>query len=208
VDLFPGPERVECLLRTGQEEAARQCARDYLAQAEAKGQSWARARAERAVAMVSEAGEAERRFSTALELHRLNPDTFEEARTRLAFGATLRRDRRRVAARPLLRAAVAAFEQVGAEPWAVLAAQELVATGESANRRGDSPLSRLTGQELQISRMLASGRTTRETAAALFLSPKTVEYHLRHVYTKLDIHSRAELSEALAEGVPGAGGPG
>lgn len=199
VDLVPGPERAECLLRAGRAQAALHCARDYLARAEAKGQSWARARAQRAMAMVGEAGEAERRFTTALELHQLNPDTFEEARTRLAFGETLRRQRRRVAARPLLRAAVAAFERIGAEPWAVLASQELVATGETPSQRGDSAISRLTGQELQISRMLASGRTTRETAAALFLSPKTVEYHLRHVYTKLDIHSRAELTEALAE---------
>ena len=64
-------------------------------------------------------------------------------------------------------------------------------------RPGDNPVSRLTPRELQIAVLLAEGRTTRETAAALFLSPKTVEYHLRHVYLKLDIESRAALAAVL-----------
>ena len=194
VDLVPAPELVECLLRTDRWEEARRRAEDYRGRAEAKGQPWARARAKRALAMVSDLEEAQRHFDAALEMHRLNPDLFEEARTQLAYAAMLRRNRRRVSARPLLRAAIEAFEQVGAAPWAQQATQELAATGETLARRGGSPVTRLTGQELQISRMLVSGRTTKETAAALFLSPKTVEYHLRHVYTKLDIHSRAELA--------------
>src|SRR5204862_39578 len=78
---------------------------------------------------------------------------------------------------------------------------ELAATGETARRRDPSTLDELTPQELQIARLLADGHTTREAAAAIFLSPKTVEYHLRHVYRKLRINSREELAAAL--GAPG-----
>jgi DNA-binding CsgD family transcriptional regulator len=74
---------------------------------------------------------------------------------------------------------------------------ELEATGETVHRRGTSTIDELTPQELQIAMLLAGGRTTREAAAALFLSPKTVEYHLRHVYTKLGRRSREELADAL-----------
>ena len=75
---------------------------------------------------------------------------------------------------------------------------ELAATGETARRRDPSTLDDLTPQELQIARLLAGGKTTREAAAAIFVSPKTVEYHLRHVYQKLEIHSREELAEHFA----------
>jgi DNA-binding CsgD family transcriptional regulator len=115
----------------------------------------------------------------------------------LAFGATLRRDKRRVDARPQLRLALEAFERLGARPWADLSASELDATGERARRRGECELVVLTPQEVRIAGMLAKGATTKEAAAALFLSPKTVEYHLRHIYQKLGIRSRAELSAAI-----------
>ena len=79
-----------------------------------------------------------------------------------------------------------------------MARAELAATGETARRRDDSTVSDLTPQELQIALSLAAGRTTRETAAALFLSPKTIEYHLRNAYRKLGINSRPELADSLA----------
>ena len=85
-----------------------------------------------------------------------------------------------------------------AAPWAELARTELAATGETARRRDPSTLDELTPQELKVSLLLAEGRTTREAAAALFLSPKTIEYHLRNAYRKLGIRSREELPEALA----------
>ena len=77
--------------------------------------------------------------------------------------------------------------------------RELAATGVQVARQGASPVSQLTPRELQIAVLLAEGRTTRQVASALFLSPKTVEYHLRHVYTKFAIDSRAELAARLTQ---------
>jgi DNA-binding CsgD family transcriptional regulator len=136
-------------------------------------------------------------FAAAVEAHLQTRDLFETARTRLAHGARLRRAGRRVDARVQLRSALEAFDELGAEQWARTATAELEATGETVTRRASSGADSLTSQELQVSLLLAEGRTTRETAAALFLSPKTVEYHLRKVYVKLGIHSRQELAESL-----------
>jgi DNA-binding CsgD family transcriptional regulator len=94
---------------------------------------------------------------------------------------------------------VAAFDRLGATPWAERAAAELAATGETAQRRDVGAEERLTPQELQVVTLLTEGHTTRETAAALFLSPKTVEYHLRKVYLKLGVNSRDALARLLAE---------
>ncbi|WP_231478595.1 MULTISPECIES: helix-turn-helix domain-containing protein [Microbacterium] len=106
---------------------------------------------------------------------------------------------RRVDARRELRAALEVFADLGAEVWRAQAVAELAATGEHVHAGAASATASLTPQELQVSVLLAEGRTTREAAAALFLSPKTVEYHLRKVYTKLGIGSRAELARAIAE---------
>jgi DNA-binding CsgD family transcriptional regulator len=199
VDLMPGPELVEALLRLGEVDAAVPVAVGYQQAAEAKDQPWSRARAARAMGQLGgERGDADTCFTMALEVHGSTLDRFETARTRLAYGEWLRRAARRVEARTHLRAALEDFEDLGASRWAARAASELEATGETVRRRGASPRSQLTAQELQVSLLLAEGRTTRETAAALFLSPKTVEYHLRKVYTKLGIGSRPELAELLS----------
>jgi DNA-binding CsgD family transcriptional regulator len=137
-------------------------------------------------------------FAEALRLHAQTPDVFETARTQLAFGARLRRGRHRVRAREQLRAALATFDRLGPSPWAETAGAELAATGETARRRDPSTLDDLTPQELQIALLLADGETTRGAAAALFLSPKTIEYHLRSIYRKLGIHSREALAHAVA----------
>jgi DNA-binding CsgD family transcriptional regulator len=92
---------------------------------------------------------------------------------------------------------VAAFDRLGPSPWGEAAGAELAATGETARRRDPSTLGQLTPQELQIAILLSGGRTTREAAAALFLSPKTIEYHLRSVYRKLGINSRDALARAV-----------
>ena len=130
---------------------------------------------------------------------------FESARTELAYGARLRRAGRRSDARERLRRAIEVFDDLGAAPWAELARTELAATGETARRREPSTIDELTPQELQVSLLLAEGRTTREAAAALFLSPKTIEYHLRNAYRKLAIHSREELAQALGTRAGGDG---
>ncbi|MET9232085.1 AAA family ATPase [Lentzea sp. NPDC003310] len=192
-DLSPAPELADALVRLGRPDEALPVARRYRSAAAAKGQPWAMGRAERTMGLLSPDFDAH--FEASLGFHARTLDDFETARTRLAYGARLRRARRRVDARPHLHAALETFENLRAARWADLAALELKATGESIERRapGDS----LTPQELQVSLLLAEGRTTREVAAALFLSPKTVEYHLRKVYTKLGIRSRAELAGRL-----------
>ena len=199
-DLSPGPELVECCWQLGDTADAVSIAEDYLAASRAKGQPWALARAHRGLGVARGLADGEADFIEAMRLHDLTPDPFESARTRLAYGSVLRRSRRRVDARVPLREALATFEHLGAAPWADRAAVELEATGETASRRGAGVISALTPQERQIATLLAQGRTSREAAVALFLSPKTVEYHLRHVYIKLGIHSREELARVLADG--------
>jgi DNA-binding CsgD family transcriptional regulator len=199
VDLAPGPELAEAQLRSGDTPGSVATAREYLGRAMDKGQPWALARAHRAVAMTcSDAVERTSQFEQALELHSGSPDLFEDSTTLLAYGVNLRRNRSRVGARPQLGLAREALEHLGARPWADVAANELDATGEKVRRGSDGYLGVLTSQEIRIARMLSAGRTTKETAVALFLSPKTVEYHLRHVYQKLQISSRDELSAAMA----------
>jgi DNA-binding NarL/FixJ family response regulator len=141
---------------------------------------------------------AEDAFADAIALHGRTPDAFEAARTRLAFGARLRRAQQRARSRRELRAAHETFELLGAASWAEQARSELAATGETARRRDPSTLDDLTPQEFQIARLLATGMTTREAAAAAFLSPKTIEYHLRNTYRKLGIRSREELAERMS----------
>ncbi len=199
-DVFPGAELVDALLRLGQREQATAEAQRFAAVAQAKGRPWSSARAHRALGLVAAEGDLDEPFLAALEAHHETRDLFETARTLLAYGARLRRASRRVDARPHLRSAVESFDGLGAEQWARSAAAELMATGERVVRPTASGTKSLTPQELQVSLLLVDGRTTRETAAALFLSPKTVEYHLRKVYAKLGIRSRAELAERLLGG--------
>jgi DNA-binding CsgD family transcriptional regulator len=193
-DLSPSPEMVEVYLRLGRVDDAQRVAREHSALAAAKGQPWSLARAARARGVVDE---SEQDFVLALGWHDETLDVFELARTRLAYGAWLRRVRRRVDARTQLRLAVEAFDALGALGWADQAAAELRATGETARRRVPSTADELTPQERQIAVLLVDGNSIREAAARLFLSPKTVEYHLRKVYAKLGIHSRTELAEHL-----------
>jgi DNA-binding CsgD family transcriptional regulator len=192
VDMSPAADLVEAYLRLGRDHDALRVAAAHASRAAAKGRPWALARAARCRGLVEEGFEPH--FAEALRLHEETPDVFETARTRLAYGVRLRRARRRVHAREELRAALEAFESLGPSPWADAASAELAATGETARRRDPSTLGELTPQELQVALILAAGRTTREAAAALFLSPKTIEYHLRQVYQKLELASREELA--------------
>ena len=197
-DLSPAAELVEGYLTIGRHDDAQRAATRFSAAAEAKGQPWSHARALRATGMLADEDSFAAAFERAISLHGQTPDAFEAARTRLAFGQRLRRSRNKMLAREQLRTAVDDFDRLGARPWADRARAELAATGETHRRRDDAAsIDDLTPQELQVALLLTSGRTTRETAAALFLSPKTVEYHLRHVYQRLGIHSREELAQWL-----------
>lgn len=191
------PELVECLVHLRRTPQAVEVAAALAARSGAKGQPWSLARSARAAALCAD--DPEPAYEEALTLHAQTPDGYEAARTRLAYGAWLRRSRRRVDARPLLCAALETFDLLGAAPWADRAAQELAATGETVQRGPLGSRVELTPQEQRIALLLAQGRTTRQAAAGLFLSPKTVEYHLRHVYLKLGISSRAELTERFAD---------
>jgi DNA-binding NarL/FixJ family response regulator len=135
-------------------------------------------------------------FARALALDDRRPMPFERARTLLAFGRRLHRSRRRAEARDRLRAALDGFEQRGADAWAAQAQAELRAAG--ARRRADTDSSALTAQELRVAAAVRRGASNRAIAAELFLSPKTVEFHLRQIYRKLGLHSRTQLAAALA----------
>jgi DNA-binding CsgD family transcriptional regulator len=198
VDVSPIPELVDVYLRLGRGDDAAALVPELEQRARAKGQPWSLARAARCRGLVGPDSELDEHFGEALALHELTPDLFEAARTRLAYGARLRRARKRVRAREELRAALELFDRLGPTPWAEQASAELVATGETARRRDPSTLDELTPQELQIALLLAEGKTTRQAAATLFLSPKTIEYHLRHVYAKLGLRSREQLAAAFA----------
>ena len=144
------------------------------------------------LAQDADGGESLRR---ALEAD-LSAWPFERARLEVAYGAELRRGRRRRESRSYLRAAGETFEALGARPWADWAWQELRASGETV-RRAEDPAGRLSPQELQIATMAAQGLTNRQIASQLFLSPRTVSTHLYHIYPKVGVTTRHELHRVL-----------
>jgi DNA-binding CsgD family transcriptional regulator len=194
VGLLSSPDLVEAGVRTGERQPAEAAIAALQSFAEPDGPSWARALAARCRALLARGEEAEHEFERALSLHAEADRPFDRARTALLYGEFLRRDRRRMDARAQLRAALEVFEQLGAAAWAHRAWVELRASGERARKRDPGTSDELTPQELQIARFVAEGRSNKEVAAQLFLSPRTIEYHLRHVFTKLAITSRTQLA--------------
>jgi ATP/maltotriose-dependent transcriptional regulator MalT len=197
--IYSAPEMVEAAVRSGEPELAEAALERFAPWAEHVPVRWPSAVAERMRALLADGESADEHFEEALRLHAKAELPFEHARTRLLYGARLRRSRRRVDARPHLRAALAAFERLGAKPWVERALGELRATGETARKREPSTIDQLTPQELQIARFVSEGATNREVASKLFLSPRTVEYHLHKVFTKLGIASRRDLGRLLPE---------
>ena len=127
----------------------------------------------------------------------------ETARAHLVYGEWLRRESRRQEAREQLRAAHRMLSDMGAHAFAERAARELRATGEHAPKQGTQPTDALTAHEAHIARLVATGATSREVAAELFLSPRTVEAHLRSIFQKLGITSRRQLRELQPGSGPG-----
>ena len=186
-------DRIETAVRAGQREAAQLWADDMERVASATGQQWAAAIVQHAQALLCEGTAGEEHFVAALTAHADSPRRFDQARTQLAYGEFLRRSRRRVDAREQLRAALDTFEDLRAMPWAQRAEQELRASGETARRRDPTAPVTLTPQELQVARLVGQGMSNRDVAAQLYVSPRTVDFHLRNVFTKAGVSSRAEL---------------
>jgi DNA-binding NarL/FixJ family response regulator len=195
VVFWGGLDRIEAAIRAGERETARAWLDVFEAWAESSAAAWARAVALHCRALLSEdESEAERLFVAAMDAHAEAARPFERARTELAYGEFLRRTRRRVEAREHLRAALDGFEGLGAALWEERARVELRASGQTARKRDPSTRAELTAQELQIARFVAEGLTNRDVAAQLFLSPRTIDFHLRNVFTKLGISSRTALA--------------
>jgi DNA-binding CsgD family transcriptional regulator len=148
--------------------------------------------------LLADGTEAEEHFERALQHHARSLRLPDRARTQLAYGEFLRRARRRVDARTHLRAALETFEDLGAEPWAERARQELRASGETARRRDSDAAPDLTPSERQIADLVRDGLSNRDIAARLFVSPRTVDFHLRNAFAKLGVSSRTELAARLA----------
>lgn len=188
------PDLVEAAVRAGRPAEASAAQRAYTEWAEETAHPWALALAVRGQALLGEP----HLFPKAVELHDQEPgQPFERARTLLAYGEWTRRERRRTTARAMLREAAETFERLGARPWAERARTELRATGETlgGTRAQDAdPAGRLTPQELRIVQLAADGLTNRDIGTRLFLSPRTVGYHLYKAYPKLGVSSRRQLA--------------
>jgi DNA-binding CsgD family transcriptional regulator len=185
------PDAVEAGVRAGRPEEAAQRLATLCAVVAAVPSQARRALLARCEALLAER-DPDEAFGEAIGYAPALPP-LQRARTDLLYGEWLRRQRRRTQARVHLRAALAAFRSLGAVPWAERAEAELRATGETVRKRDPSALEQLTPQELQIAGLVAQGMTNRDIAAQLYLSPRTIDYHLRKVFTKLGITSRAEL---------------
>ncbi|HEX2184954.1 MAG TPA: LuxR C-terminal-related transcriptional regulator [Chloroflexota bacterium] len=187
------PDLVEAAVRAGEPARAATQLETYLERMASSRAPAVQALVARCRALMATGAEAEAHFREALRLHTASHRPLDHARTELLYGEFLRRDRRRVEARIHLRIALETFERLGLASWVERARAELRASGERARQRDPSTFDRLTPQELQIVRAVSQGTTNREVAAQFFLSPRTVAYHLRKVFSKLGISSRAEL---------------
>jgi DNA-binding CsgD family transcriptional regulator len=182
------PDLVEAAARLGQPKRAAEPLARFSAWAQRARTPDIDALAERCQALVTD-DDPEPYYLTALKLH---DESFERARTQLLYGAWLRRNRK-AEARTQLRAAIDHLDLIGATPWAEQARAELAAAGVTAPRPNRVGLPQLTPQELQIARLAAQGLSNRDIAAQLFLSPRTVGYHLYKAFPKLGVTSRSQL---------------
>ncbi len=190
-----GADLVEAYVRAGRPADAETALERFEEQATLSGRRWALAAAARCSALLGRAG-----YEVALALHEQDRRPLERARTQLLAGEQLRRSGQRVAARNALRSALSELERLGARPLAERARTELAASGERLRAAPDAR-EELTPQELQVATIVARGASNKEAAGQLFLSPKTIEFHLRNAYRKLGVTSRTQLANVLRERV-------
>jgi DNA-binding CsgD family transcriptional regulator len=192
------PVLIESYLADGRVEDARDALDGFEARIQRAGRGSTRAAAARCAGLLADDDAFPARLDEALATVEHDGNPFELARTRLAYGERLLGGGQQEPARELLRAALDAFERLRALPWAERARAALASCGEIARRRMPRAVDLLTPQELQVVRLVAEGARNRDVAARLFLSPKTVEYHLRNTFRKLEVRSRTELIARLA----------
>jgi DNA-binding CsgD family transcriptional regulator len=189
---------VEAYVHAGATDAAEESLAAFERQATVTGGSWALGTAARCRGLLTEGARRDVAFTTALRHLQAMP--FEIARTHLCRGEQLRRAGRATDAREALELALNGFSALEAHPWRARAEREIRATGKTRRpRRSAVERETLTAHELQIARIVAGGATNREAAAALFLSPKTIEFHLARVYRKLGVRTRTELAALAAQ---------
>jgi DNA-binding CsgD family transcriptional regulator len=189
-------ELVEAGVRAGRPDAAAAALDRLSERTRASGTEWALGVEARCRALVSD---DESLYRESIERLARSRAAVELARSRLLYGEWLRRENRRTDAREHLRAAHESFSHMGAEAFAERARRELLATGETVRRITADTRDALTPQEVQVARLAREGHTNPEIGAQLFISPRTVEYHLRKVFRKLDVSSRKELRDALGD---------
>ena len=187
------PDLIEAAFLCGQRGLALQQLEVLEAETRRTGSRWAAITSARCRGLLADDGEIEPYFALALDGHEGLPAPFEDARTQLAFGRRLRRQGRRLDARERLVAALAQFDALGARPWAATTQAELAASGLRATPRKRPDPIRLTAQEMQVAMLVADGSSNKDVAVRMFLSPRTIESHLRRVFSKLGLRSRTEL---------------
>jgi DNA-binding CsgD family transcriptional regulator len=192
------PELIEAAVRSGSPERAVGPLHELSEISRASGTGWALGIESRCRALLHEGEAAERLYQEAIARLSRTRVRLELARAHLLYGEWLRRERRRVDAREQLRIAHEMLIAMGADGFAQRARRELVATGETMRRQSVETRDELTRQETQIARLAADGRTNPEIGGELFLSARTVEWHLRKVYEKLGVSSRRQLRGRLA----------
>jgi DNA-binding CsgD family transcriptional regulator len=191
-------ELIEAAARSGRTDLATDALDRLATMTRASGSDWALGVEARSRALLTEGAAAERLYHEAIERLSRTRVRVELARAHLLYGEWLRRAGRRRDARAHLHTAHDMLTAMGAEAFAERARRELLATGETVRTRSVETRDELTAQEMQIARLAGDGRTNPEIGTQLFISPRTVEWHLRNVFTKLDIRSRRELAIALA----------
>jgi DNA-binding CsgD family transcriptional regulator len=196
-------ELIEAGVRSGATDAAVAALERLSERTQASGTDWALGIEASSRALLSNGPDADRLYREAVDRLERTRGAVHLARARLLYGEWLRRENRRVDAREQLRAAHEMFSEIGAEGFAERARHELAATGETARSRTDDARVVLTPQEAHIARLAKEGLSNPEIGAQLFISPRTVQYHLRKVFQKLDITSRNQLSRVPASQLTG-----